>query len=100
MIYCSAYFCLLKIFSILYSGLQLKYKPSRKHTAIDLEIKLRMILKYEDGQNLSGIVHGVGFAISTVNTIVKDVAQIKECEWNDIDEVDDNSIYFTYGYVI
>jgi hypothetical protein len=59
-----------------------------------------MMLKYKCGQNLSGIVCGLGFAISTVNTTVKDDVQLKECESNDIDEVNDNSIFFAYGFVM
>jgi hypothetical protein len=55
-----------------------KTEPSRKRTAIDLEMKIRIIHKYEGGQSLSAISRELGFAVSTVNTIVKDAARIKE----------------------
>jgi transposase-like protein len=55
-----------------------KTKPSRKRTTIDLEMKIRIIRKYEGGQSLTAISRELGFAVSTVNTIVKDAARIKE----------------------
>jgi hypothetical protein len=53
-------------------------EPSCKRTAIDLELKLRMIRKYEGGQSLSAIARELVLAVSTVNTIVKDAFRIKE----------------------
>jgi hypothetical protein len=44
-----------------------KSQPSQKHTAIDLEMKIRIICKYEGGQSLSAL-----------NTIVKDAAHIRQ----------------------
>ncbi|XP_066471494.1 tigger transposable element-derived protein 1-like isoform X2 [Tiliqua scincoides] len=51
---------------------------SRKRKVIDLEMKMRMINKYEGGQSLSSISRELGFAASTVSTILKDSARIKE----------------------
>jgi hypothetical protein len=53
-------------------------KPSHKCTAIDLELKLRMIRKYEGGQSLSAIAGELSAVVSTVNTIVKDASRIKK----------------------
>jgi fluoride ion exporter CrcB/FEX len=39
-----------------------------------------MIHKYEDGQSLCAIAHKLYFAVSTVNTFVKDAAPMKEHE--------------------
>jgi hypothetical protein len=55
-----------------------KSKPFRKHTTIDVGMKTRMIHKYEGGKNVSAIACELGFALSTVNTIMKDAARIKE----------------------
>jgi transposase-like protein len=55
-----------------------KSEPSRRRTAIDLEMKTKIIRKYEGGQSLSAVARELGFAVSTVNTIVKDAARIKE----------------------
>jgi hypothetical protein len=55
-------------------------KPSYKHTAIDLEMKIRMIHKYEGGQCLSAITCEFGFVELSVNAIVKDGAHTKEHE--------------------
>jgi hypothetical protein len=46
--------------------------------SIDLEMKIRMIHKSEGGHSLSTIACVHGFAVPTVNTIVKDGAHIKE----------------------
>jgi hypothetical protein len=54
-----------------------KSEPSRKHTAIDLGMKRRMIHKYEGGQILCAISPELGFAVSTVITIVKDATEFK-----------------------
>jgi hypothetical protein len=43
-------------------------------------MKIRIIHKYEDGQSLSAIAHKLDFAVSTVNTFVKDAAPMKEQE--------------------
>lgn len=51
---------------------------SRKRKVIDLEMKMRMINKFEGGQSLSSISRELGFAASTVSTILKDSARIKE----------------------
>jgi hypothetical protein len=62
-------------------------EPSHKHTAIDLKMKIRMVLKYEGGQILCAIAHEFGRAVSALNTIVKDVAHVKEtCQRNGKDE--------------
>uniref|UniRef100_A0A8C9SKK2 HTH CENPB-type domain-containing protein n=1 Tax=Scleropages formosus TaxID=113540 RepID=A0A8C9SKK2_SCLFO len=53
-------------------------QPKRKRTKIDLEMKMKMIKKYEGGQNLSAIARELGLSVSTVNTIVKNAARIKE----------------------
>jgi hypothetical protein len=55
-----------------------KSKPSRKCTATDLQIKIRMLCNYKGQQSLSLIACELGFAVSTVNTIVKDTACIKD----------------------
>jgi hypothetical protein len=55
-----------------------KTEPSHKRTAIDLEMKIRIIRKYEGGQRLSAISRELVFAVSTVNAIVKDATRIKE----------------------
>jgi hypothetical protein len=51
-----------------------KHESSRKCTAIDLEVKIGMICKYGGGQHISAI----GFAVSTLNTIMEAAAHIKE----------------------
>jgi hypothetical protein len=53
-------------------------EPSRKRTAIDLELKLRIIRKYECGQSVTAMARELSLAVSTVNTIVKDAFRIKE----------------------
>jgi len=50
----------------------------RKRSKIDLEMKMKMITKYENGQSLSAISRELGLSVSTVNTIVKDADRIKE----------------------
>ena len=50
----------------------------RKRSKIDLEMKMKMITKYENGQSLSAISRELGLSVSTVNTIVKDGDRIKE----------------------
>ena len=50
----------------------------RKRSKIDLETKMKMITKYENGQSLSAISRELGLPVSTVNTIVKDADRIKE----------------------
>jgi hypothetical protein len=50
----------------------------RKRSKIDLEMKMKMINKYESGQSLSTIARELGLSVSTVNTIVKDADRIKE----------------------
>jgi len=50
----------------------------RKRSKIDLEMKMKMITKYENGQSLSVISRELGLSVSTVNTIVKDADRIKE----------------------
>lgn len=37
-----------------------------------------MIHKHEGGQSLTATVHELGFAVSTVKTVVKDAARINE----------------------
>jgi hypothetical protein len=51
---------------------EVKSKSSCKCTGTDLEMKVRMIYKYEGVQSLSEISCEHAFAISTVNDIVKD----------------------------
>jgi transposase-like protein len=53
-------------------------QPIRKRTKIDLEMKIKMIKKYEGGQSLSAIARELGLSASTVNTTVKDADRIKE----------------------
>jgi hypothetical protein len=48
-----------------------KCEPSRKYTATDLEMKIRMIRKYECEQSLSATACELGFVVSTVNTVLK-----------------------------
>jgi hypothetical protein len=55
-----------------------KSEPSCKCNAIDLEMKIRMVHRYECGQILFAISCVLGFMVSTVNTIVKDAAHMKE----------------------
>jgi hypothetical protein len=50
----------------------------RKRSKIDLETKMKMITKYENGQSLSAISRELCLSVSTVNTIVKDADRIKE----------------------
>jgi transposase-like protein len=52
-------------------------QPTRKRNKIDLEMKMKMIKKYEVGQSLSAIARELGLSASTVNTIVKDADRIK-----------------------
>jgi hypothetical protein len=53
-------------------------KPSRKCTAIDLEMRIRMTRIYAGGQSLSAIACELGSVLSAVNTIMKDAASMKE----------------------
>jgi hypothetical protein len=46
--------------------------------AFDLEMKIRMIHKYEGGQSLSAIAHELSFVVSTVNPAVKDAPHVKK----------------------
>nr|XP_023648729.1 tigger transposable element-derived protein 1-like isoform X2 [Paramormyrops kingsleyae] len=55
-----------------------KSESVRKRTVIDLELKMKIIRKYEGGQSLSAIAREFGLAVSTINTIVKDAARIKQ----------------------
>jgi hypothetical protein len=48
-----------------------KVTPSRKCIAIDLEMKISIIRKYEGGQRLSALEHIRGFAVSAVTIIMK-----------------------------
>jgi len=50
----------------------------RKRSKIDLETKMKMIMKYENGQSLSAISRELGLSVSTVNTTVKDADRIME----------------------
>ncbi|XP_036598723.1 tigger transposable element-derived protein 1-like [Trichosurus vulpecula] len=59
-------------------ALEEKSEPSRKRKSIDLEMKMNIIRKYEGGQKLSSIARELSLAVSTVNTIVKDAARIKD----------------------
>lgn len=52
--------------------------PSRKRRQICMEQKMKIILKHEMGQSLSSISRELGFATSTVNSILKDRERIKE----------------------
>jgi hypothetical protein len=62
-------------------------EPSHKHTATDLKMKIRMVLKYEGGQILCAIASELGLAVSAFNTNVKDVARVKEtCQRNGKDK--------------
>uniref|UniRef100_S4RL09 HTH CENPB-type domain-containing protein n=1 Tax=Petromyzon marinus TaxID=7757 RepID=S4RL09_PETMA len=51
---------------------------ARKRKVIDLGQKMEIINKHERGQTLSSISRELGLATSTVNTILKDGARIKE----------------------
>jgi hypothetical protein len=51
-----------------------KSRLSRKYTAVDLEMKMRMTCEYGDGESLSGVAHELVF----VSTVMKDAAHIKE----------------------
>ena len=54
-------------------------RPIRKRTKIDLEMKLKLISKYENGLgNMSAVAREFGLSVSTVNSIVKDAERIKE----------------------
>jgi hypothetical protein len=84
-IYCGDYFCLLNkntfTSSAMVSGTcapQAKSKPFHKHTANDLEMKTRMIRKYEERQSWSATARDLGFALSTVNTTKRDAAHMPE----------------------
>jgi hypothetical protein len=50
----------------------------RRRSKIDLEMKMKIITKYENGHSLSAISRELGLSVSTVNTIVKDADRIKE----------------------
>ena len=49
-----------------------KSGESSKRKKIDLEEKIKIIRRYEGGQTLSSIAKELGYATSTVNTILKD----------------------------
>jgi hypothetical protein len=53
-------------------------EPPCRHTAIDIEMKLRMICKYECGQSLSAVALEYIYAVSTMNTTLMDAARMKE----------------------
>jgi hypothetical protein len=55
-----------------------KSEPSKKCTAADLRMNIRMVRKYEHGQSLSSVACKLGFVLSAMNTIMKDVACMKE----------------------
>jgi hypothetical protein len=55
-----------------------KSKLHHKHTPTDLDMKMRIMHKYECGQSLSAVAHELGFAVLHVNTTMKDAAHIKE----------------------
>jgi hypothetical protein len=55
-----------------------KSEPSPKRTAIEFETKIRVIHKYECGQSVSAIARELGFAVSTLNTIIEDAVHITE----------------------
>jgi hypothetical protein len=56
----------------------LKSEPSRRRTAMDLEMKIRIVCKYDLVPCLPEIVRERGFPVLVVNTISKDAARIKE----------------------
>jgi hypothetical protein len=56
-------------------GPERKSKPSCKG---DLEMKIRMRCKYEGGKSSSAVACEHGFVVSSVNTIAKDAALVKE----------------------
>jgi hypothetical protein len=75
------FFAVILIFCIMAGGKRAREgnsEPSCKCTTIDLELKLRMIRKYKGGQSLSASTRELSLAVSTVNTIVKNVSHIKE----------------------
>jgi hypothetical protein len=74
--YCSAYVPLIIIF-IFCSIADGKSETSHKCTTIHLEMKTRMICKYDGGHSLSAITRELGLAVSTENTFVKDAAMHK-----------------------
>ena len=55
-----------------------KGEPSHKLHVIDFETKMKIIHKHEGGQTITSIAHELGYAPSTINTIVKDAACIRE----------------------
>jgi hypothetical protein len=83
MINCSAYFSLLKnifIFCSMAGGKRApegKSHPCHTCTVIDLEMKIRILHKCEGVQSLSANACELNFAVSTVDTIVKDAVHIK-----------------------
>lgn len=56
----------------------LSLKPRRKRAKIDLEMKMKIINKYEGGYNMSATAHQFGLSSSTISSIVKDANRIKE----------------------
>jgi hypothetical protein len=56
----------------------MKSEPSSECTTIDLDMKIKVRCKYKSGQILSTTALELGFSVSTVNTIMKDAAHIKE----------------------
>jgi hypothetical protein len=53
-----------------------KSKPSRERTAINLEMKIRIICKYEGRESFSA--SALCFVVSTLNTILKGAAATKQ----------------------
>jgi transposase-like protein len=55
-----------------------KEEPSRKRHVIDFETKMKIIHKHEGGQTITSIARELGYAPSTINTIVKDAVCIRD----------------------
>jgi hypothetical protein len=54
-----------------------KGEPSQKHTAIDLEMEIYLLHKYESEQHSSAVACGFDLTVTTLNTIMKDGAHMK-----------------------
>uniref|UniRef100_A0A8C9W2M3 HTH CENPB-type domain-containing protein n=1 Tax=Scleropages formosus TaxID=113540 RepID=A0A8C9W2M3_SCLFO len=50
----------------------------KKRKTIDLEMKVKIIVQHENGKSVSTIARDLGFSHSTISTIIKDKARIRE----------------------
>jgi hypothetical protein len=72
-IYCSAHFRLIKMFSYSAPWLVVNVQPSHERIAIDLEMRLRMVHRHDYGHSSCATARELGFAVSTVSTTVRKI---------------------------